>query len=177
MSQAVSGGHTVHAVVLGAPAVLVLAAALAERLRQPGRRRELHVSRMPVIRMLAGSLFVTGLLHLSVVREHFAEYSLFGWFFLGLAVVQLSSAAMLWCRPTRRLMAAALVGNAAVVLLWAQTRFVALPVGPEAGSTESVGPLDAATTGLEVAAVLLAAVVLARRQTGLLRTGTFDPRA
>lgn len=176
MSQAGSGGHAVHAVVLGAPAVLVLLAALAERLRQPGRKREPSVKRVPSIQILAGSLFVTGVLHLSVVREHFAEYALFGWFFLGLAAVQLSSAALLWRRPTRRLMTAALVGNAAVVLLWAQTRFVALPLGPEAGSTESVGLLDAATTGLELVAVVLAAVVLSGRQTGFVRTGTFDCR-
>jgi hypothetical protein len=63
-------------------------------------------------------------------------------------------------RPLRWLAQGLLVGNAAVVVLWAQTRFVGLPIGPDAGTTEGIGVLDLVATTAEVVAFLAASSVL-----------------
>jgi hypothetical protein len=66
-------------------------------------------------------------------------------------------------RPNRTLLLVGAVGNAATIVLWTLTRTVGLPVGPQPWHPEAIGPLDLISTLLELAIVLCAATLLARR--------------
>jgi hypothetical protein len=100
--------------------------------------------------------------HASIAREHLHESWIYGTFFVLAALTQVAYAALVVLRPSRRVVAAGLVGNAAVIALWATTRFIAIPLGPDAGTRESVGVLDVLATSFEAVAVL-AAVLAFRR--------------
>ncbi len=97
-----------------------------------------------------------GAVHVAVIREHFAESALYGWFFLALAAGQLGWSAVLLRRPSRRLLFAGASASAAVVLLWLATRTVGIPLGPAAGEVEPFGILDVVASAAEVSTVLCA---------------------
>jgi hypothetical protein len=82
-------------------------------------------------------------IHFAVVFEHFAEYTLYGVFFLVIS----------WAR------------NAIVIAVYAASRTVGLPFGPDLHSPESVGALDVTSCvlefGLIVGCAALAAVPVA----------------
>ena len=70
----------------------------------------------------------------------------------------------LWIRwllagPSQRTIAIGIVGNLAIVIAWAWTRTVGLPVGPFAGGAEPIGYPDAASVAFEL---LLVAGLVAR---------------
>lgn len=120
---------------------------------------------LPTAIVLACALATVGAagVHIYVIPEHFEESALYGAFFVTLAVVQLGWAALVSVRPTRALLAAGLAGNLSVVLLWAATRFIAVPLGPGAGTREEIGALDVVATSFEVVVIVTAAWLLFRR--------------
>jgi hypothetical protein len=105
-----------------------------------------------------------GLVHLAVVHEHLAEWWLFGVFFVAVGALQVGWAVLALARdrvPAPRAIAAV---NAGVIVLWAVSRSVGLPVGPEQWTPEAVGLADVVCAALEVVVVglLLAAVRVPR---------------
>jgi hypothetical protein len=105
-----------------------------------------------------------GLVHLAVVREHLAEWWLFGAFFVVVGALQVGYAVLALARdraPAPRSVAAV---NAGLIVLWAVTRAVGLPVGPERWTPEAVGVADVLCAVLEVVVVglLVAAVRVPR---------------
>ncbi|HEV3473912.1 MAG TPA: hypothetical protein VG602_00890 [Actinomycetota bacterium] len=126
----------------------------------PARARLEVLLRLIVALLSLGAAAV----HTFVIQSHFAEYWLFGVFFLVLALLQAVWAVTLMVRPIRRLLIWGAVGNAIVVGLWLVTRTVGLPLGPEPGSPEAVGFIDGAATAFEV---LLVAGVWALLRPGL----------
>jgi hypothetical protein len=110
---------------------------------------------------------VAAAVHVVVTPEHFRESVLFGAFFVALAACQLGYAAALLVRPTSRLLAVGIVGAAGAVVLWALTRTVGLPLGPEVWRPEPVGALDL----VAVAAELTTCLSLARALQGTSRRG------
>src|SRR3954451_10946394 len=72
-------------------------------------------------------------IHLAVAGPHFAQWWLFGGFFLVLAGVQVALALALWRSVDRRVLAGGAAVNLAAVLLWLVTRTAGLPLGPDAG--------------------------------------------
>src|SRR4029453_17450706 len=64
--------------------------------------------------------------------------------------------------PTRKLLAAAAIGNTLIVLVWAMSRIWGVPVGPGAWEPEPVALADALATAFEVVIVGVSAVVLFR---------------
>lgn len=103
-----------------------------------------------------------GLIHLAVVREHAAQWWVFGMFFAALGVLQILWALAAWARenaPARRTMIGLTLG---VIALWALTRTTGLPVGPAAGAAERVGRADLLAVVLE-ACVVLTLVAAGRR--------------
>jgi hypothetical protein len=88
--------------------------------------------------------------HAAAGPAHFREATLFGLFFAGSALLQLVWAGAVAVRASRPLLVAGVVGNLAVVALWAVTRTVGLPFGllPE---PEALGPWDLACAGWELA--------------------------
>ena len=91
-----------------------------------------------------------GLVHLAVVREHAGESAYFGIFFLVSGALQFGWAMLALAldrMPLPRLVAAA---QLAMVALWAVTRTVGLPTGPEVWTPEAVGRADVLCVVLEV---------------------------
>ena len=95
--------------------------------------------------------------------EHFAEYWLFGVFFVAIAWAQVALAgAVIFFPPRRSRRPVFLVGltvQTAVVVLWVVTRTWGLPVGPDQWTAEPVAAVDAVCTGFEVAAAVGFAVL------------------
>lgn len=96
-----------------------------------------------------------GIIHLSVVAEHMVEWWVSGAFFLVVGVAQLAGALVLVRSTPGALASAAVVGNAAVILVYVFSRTVGLPVGPEHGGHQLEGfdPLGLAATAAEVLVV------------------------
>jgi len=99
-----------------------------------------------------------GAIHFAVAPEHFAEYWLFGVFFVVTGWVQVALAGAVALVPPqrsrRRLFVVGLTVQTAVVVLWVLTRTWGLPVGPDQWTAEPVAAVDAACTGFEVAAAV-----------------------
>lgn len=96
-----------------------------------------------------------GLAHAAMTPTHVAEWPTEGRAFAILAVAQLVAAAAVVLRPGRASFAALVAVQVPAIAGWAWSRTTGLPFGPNAGSPESIGWVDAVTTALEVGALLL----------------------
>jgi hypothetical protein len=105
---------------------------------------------------LAGALVGAAVIHVAVVPDHLLEWAAAGIFFVVLAVVQLLVGAAALLRPGRLVWLASVVVAAGPIVLWAVSRTVGLPLGPEPGVPEALGMSDLACAVLEAAAVALA---------------------
>ena len=107
---------------------------------------------------LSALSFGAAAIHFALTAEHFTEFWLYGLFFAAIAWFQVlwPLAYLRWPTPAAAGMGFAV--NAATVLLWAWTRFVGLPLGPNAGELEAVGLEDLAAATFEV--LLCSALVL-----------------
>ena len=101
-------------------------------------------------------------IHFAVVFEHFAEYTLYGVFFLVLSWAQLIWPAVLLWRPSRLWLWLGIAGNAIVIAVYVASRTVGLPLGPDLHQTESVGALDVVSCVLEFALIAGCAALLWR---------------
>lgn len=102
----------------------------------------------------AGLSVLAGLLHLLVMPEHFDEWIGYGLFFFVVALAQLLYAVLLLRRPSSRtVLVTGIVGNALVIGLWAVTRTIGIPLGPEAGEVETVGMVDTVSKVAELALI------------------------
>jgi hypothetical protein len=154
------GGHLVHAIPLLVPVLAFAAVLLPDLVRNGWRSRRRRPTGLVVLAVAA--TVVAGVVHIVVMPEHFEESALYGSFFVVLAVGQ---AAYAWCllvNPSRPVLAAGVLGNAAVVVLWLVTRTVGLPFGPFAGEVEPVGLLDLVAVTAELTMIGAAAMLLAR---------------
>jgi hypothetical protein len=115
------------------------------------------------LRLAALGLVGAALVHAVVAPEHFAEAISFGLFFSISAVAQLVFAAFIIAAPSRPLLQAALARSLASVALWALTRTVGLPFGPEPGEAEAVAPLDLAACAGELLTASGATLALRHR--------------
>jgi hypothetical protein len=122
----------------------------------PARRRS---TLLPLV-ALAGS--AAAAVHFVVMPEHFQEATLYGAFFAVAASAQLVYSMLLLARPSRTLLAAGVVGNITIVLLWLVTRTIGIPLGPAAGTTEGFGGLDVLATIFELTTAI-GAIALLRR--------------
>lgn len=102
--------------------------------------------------LIAAASVVAAVVHVWVAPEHFDESALYGTFFVATAVAGIGYAALVLARPTRGVLLAGVLGNAAIVALWLVTRLIAVPLGPGAGETEPFGALDLLASGAEMVA-------------------------
>ena len=123
------------------------AEARMHRSRSPARDRRLPMIADATLAVLS---VVAATIHLLVVPEHLDEYVPFGVFFVVIGIAQAGWALLMGTIPGRGLLATGLVGNAAIILIWAVTRTVGLPIGPEPWAPEPVGAWDVLSTGCEV---------------------------
>ncbi len=105
---------------------------------------------------------LAGLIHLSLIREHFEEQFVYGLVFTALAMFQLTLALLLAVRPGPAVYRLGIWGSGLIVLVYVVTRLIPLP---GASGPEEVEALGIAATGLELVAVLLLAVALPEPET------------
>jgi hypothetical protein len=183
--------HGIHYAVLAAGVVGIAALLTPRFLPQPTRPRDQHEVRVAALRhalaahdptrvsrptavlstaqrvllplAVLGSAAAAGA-HAAAGPAHFREATLFGLFFAGSALAQLAWAGAVARGGTRGLLRAGVVGNLAVLALWATTRTVGLPFGlmPR---PEAVGPWDLACAAWELTA-LVACLLLLRSYAG-----------
>jgi hypothetical protein len=103
-----------------------------------------------------------GVIHFAVSGGHFDVSWAHGAFFAVVAWLQVSWAAAVIVRPTRRLLAAGAIGNAVVLVTWLMSRIWGVPIGPDAWTPEPVSLADGLATGFEVAIVVVSLAVLLR---------------
>jgi len=124
--------------------------------------REPAVDGVRVAAWAASVALETGLLHVLACADHFREWWGYGVFFLIVALCQVIGGAALLLTSNRTLFWIGLLGTACVLVIWALSRTVGAPIGPDGVGPESIGLLDAACTILEVVLVGLLARLLRR---------------
>lgn len=99
-------------------------------------------------------------IHFAVIGDHFDEYWAYGMFFAVAAWLQILWAIALAASVSRWLLLAGVLGNAIIVAVWVISRTSGLPVGPHAGTPETVEFIDVLATGFEALIVVGSVVVL-----------------
>ena len=111
--------------------------------------------------VLAVALLASAAIHLAVTPEHLTEWSSAGLFFILLSAAEIAVAALMFTRLRQRaVLIAAVVISIAPLVIWLYSRTVGLPFGPEAGTPEAIGLPDIAACALEIAALLVALILL-----------------
>ncbi len=115
-----------------------------------------------------------GAIHGGVAQEHFADWWGYGAFFVAAALAQVLFGLLLvtrgletptwpWARVRGPVFVAGIIGNLAILALWAVTRTAGIPwFGPEAGTVEPAGAADSLAALVEGALVILLALLLRR---------------
>ena len=138
---------------LAALAVSVLAIALVPIGIRTSRSAEPpEVLRFAVAVAVASAGAAT--IHFAVIDQHFAEYWLFGVFFVAVALAQLGWVVAVVSNPTRTVYVVGALGNALIAVTWVISRTTGLPFGPGAGEPEPVGVADVVSTAFELAVVV-----------------------
>jgi hypothetical protein len=128
-----------------------------ERVRAPAA-----TARPYILGGLASLSASAAAIHFAVIFEHFAEYALYGAFFLVISWAQLIWAAVVLWRPSRLWLWLGLAGNALIVVVYVASRTAGLPIGPDIGHPEPVGGLDVVSVVLELALIAGCAALLWR---------------
>lgn len=168
------GGHLLHVIVIGAALLLGgvvygLASVTAppaheqrREVRSPGaslsRRAATDCAsppRHPTRSAIAQQVACLGLCaaagtHLAVMPDHLEQSWTYGAFFAVVASLQAGLGWVVLVRARRAELVAALTFSLTVVVLWAFTRFVGVPIGPDHGATEGLGVLDVFATACEL---------------------------
>jgi hypothetical protein len=123
--------------------------------------------------LVAGAAILSaasGLIHIAAVPEHWANYRIAAWFFIGLGTFQVTWAALVLGRPGRLLSEAGAAVALGTIAVWAVSRTSGLPFGPFAGIAERAGRADVISTlfeeALVIVLILLAYGVGERRRQG-----------
>lgn len=160
------GGHLVHVIVIGGALLLAATVYLVATITAPRPVSASLDDRPPVLAPdrpstrsasapIALQLACLGLAaaagtHLAVMPDHFRQSWVYGSFFAVVAPLQIGLAWLVLARPRRAELGAALAFSLGVVVLWAFTRFVGVPIGPDNGATEELGVLDIFATCAEL---------------------------
>lgn len=116
-------------------------------------------ARVALAALLAGAAAI----HLVMVPPHLALWKAEGWAFAATGVVQLLVAFLALARPSRLVWWAAVVASSAFVAAYTVTRTSGFPFGPLEGVVEDRAFIDVTCTAFEVAAIVLALVLLRPR--------------
>jgi hypothetical protein len=130
---------------------------------------------VPGVRRLDDQLFLAcglswgaGLIHVHAATDHVDGYVLFAVFFALLALAQFAWGIAICRSPARGLLGAGAVVSVLVVMLWAVSRTIGLPIGPEPWSPEPLGAIDSIASGDEAFLALLVILQLSAGSAGAL---------
>lgn len=154
--------HAAHLLAVGIPVAMVGIGLAWDWLHKRVRRPEDVLPSSRALLLAAAASVAAAGVHVAVAPEHFRESLLYGAFFVCAAVAQVSGAVVLVVRRSRALTGLVAWANGVIILLWLTTRVVAVPVGPQAGTVESVGALDLTATAAEALVVLCCLIALHR---------------
>lgn len=158
--------------VLGTIAVPQTAPADARALKQTAATSKQRDARSIMVTGASAFLVSAALIHLSVVGPHLQELTLYAVFFVCAAIAQLIAAVTLTMSRQSRWLVMIVIGNAAIIVVWALSRTVGLPIGPTPGIAESVSVPDVLASLAEGAIVVFSvALLLIRRPLMLNRWG------
>jgi hypothetical protein len=107
--------------------------------------------RVAVRAALAAAAVGAGAIHLAVAPEHLTEFPLLGVGFVLTAAAQFLWAGLVLRRDSARLLRIGALGSLLFVGVYAVSRTVGLPLGPEAFEAEPFGTADLVCCGLELA--------------------------
>jgi hypothetical protein len=124
--------------------------------------RSLVAERNRMIILVAGVAWAAAFIHGAVITVHLREYWLFGAFFVIAAILQAGWGAWIYEDPLPNRLRLGAVGNLAVVMVWAVSRTVGLPFGPDAWRPEAVGYVDFMATLDELGIAFMVCALLAR---------------
>jgi len=128
------------------------------------RGEEVHPGAATVRPYLLGGMAALSVgaaaIHFAVVFEHFADYTLYGVFFLVISWAQLIWPVVLLWRPSRLWLWLGIAGNATVIAVYVASRTIGLPFGPDFNHSESVGALDVVSCVLEFGLIAGCAALL-----------------
>jgi hypothetical protein len=96
-------------------------------------------------------------IHTAVMPSHFGLWWATGAFFLAISLLEGLLAAALLIAPSQRLAEVVVAVSIGTVALWAWSRTVGVPLGPDAGQVEGVGRADVLASLLELATVVCVA--------------------
>lgn len=112
------------------------------------------------VRLVAGVLaLAAGAIHFAVAPEHFREAVVFGTFMVVVGALQVGAGLLLIARPTRALVRALILGSLMVVAIYGTSRTTGLPFGPHPGQAEPIGAVDLLSKSIEVALLIVLAVL------------------
>ena len=132
----------------------------AVRIGRSDRSRS-HAEELALI--AAVLVFGSSVIHSALIAAHFEEHWSFGAFFVVVTLAQAGWAVLVFGEPlNRRILLAGAIGNALLIVVWAISRTVGVPLGPHPWTPEAVGVVDVLSKVDELAAIVLVAVVLAR---------------
>ena len=124
--------------------------------------KEVRTLRPYLLGSLAALSAGAAAIHFAVVFEHFAEYTLYGVFFLVISWAQVIWPVVLLWRPARLWLWLGIAGNAVIIAVYVASRTAGLPFGPDLHNAEPVGALDIVSCVLEFGIVAGSAVLLWR---------------
>jgi hypothetical protein len=101
--------------------------------------------------------------HLAYAASHLRQWWAYGAFFVAAGVTQALFAPLVLRRPRPWVAAAGIAGNVAIIGMYVVTRTAGPPLGPHAHVPEPAGAIDLATTGAEVALVVVLLTLLGGR--------------
>ena len=146
----------------GGEGLLALAVSLLAIALVPIGIRASRSAESPVVPGFAVAVASAGAaaIHFAVIGQHFAEYWLFGVFFVVVALAQLGWVVAVVTNPTRLVYVVGALGNALIAVTWVISRTTGFPFGPGAGEPEPVGIADVVSTAFELVIVIGAVVLL-----------------
>jgi len=112
--------------------------------------------------VLAAISLGAGGIHFAMISPHWDSYWAEGVFFAVLAWFQLGWAAGVVLRPSRLLLAAGALVNAATIGVWVVSRTAGVPFGPHSGIADETAFVDVLATAFEAALVLGCLALLLR---------------
>jgi hypothetical protein len=132
----------------------------------PSRQPVEYTKSETVLLLVAALTFIGGLIHVGAGIDHYGEFPLYTVVFCLLAAGQMLWAALLLHHPSRRVLLLGCAFQLGIVVLWALSRTVGVPIAPRPWVPEELGIADVVETVGEIASVVaVLCVVMSSRLT------------